>query len=239
MKRIGFSFILLAAICLLAGCGSKEAVEITEEQNNMIAEYMAGALLRYNMRYEEELIYTSAIEDTAPEESKSPAPEPTASAPATQTPAQAPEQGGTAQGSEPEVTYSSLDEVIGEDGIELAYKSSSFYDSYPKGDTSFVIEPNGSNQLLVAEFQLSNASSKDKTVDLSGAGIQYALTIGGKEHKALLTALPNDLRFLSMKLKAGKKKTVIVVFEVGKDATLGDASLTLTRGSQTAKVNPL
>ncbi len=236
MRRIGFSFILLAAVCMLSGCGSSK-VELTDEQNGMVAEYIAGALLRYDMRYEEELIYTSDsdMEAVLTEETVAPLPKETEQAPAV-TPS--PEQTDAVQ--KPEVVYSSLTEMIGLDGIELTYKGSSFYKSYPKkGNDVFVIEPSGTNQLLVAEFKLSNASSKQKKIDLSEAGIKYTLHLGGKEYKSLLTALPDDLRYLNTKLEAGKKKTVVVVFEVEKDASLTDAEITITRDSLAAYIKPL
>ncbi|MEG1742517.1 MAG: hypothetical protein RR237_06515, partial [Acetivibrio sp.] len=41
---------------LCTGCESVQS-ELTTEENNMIAEYIAGALLKHDLRYEKKLIY--------------------------------------------------------------------------------------------------------------------------------------------------------------------------------------
>lgn len=160
MRRIGFGIALLTTVCMLSGCGSSK-VELTNEQNDMIAEYIAGALLRYDMRYEEELVYTfdEEIEDPeAAERPETPAPVET-EVPPVET--EAPGQSG--ETTAPEVTYSGLNDVMKLDGLEVAYKGGGFYNSYPEENSDyFVIEPGVSNQLLVAEFELSNTSAEEK-----------------------------------------------------------------------------
>jgi hypothetical protein len=54
-----------------------------------------------------------------------------------------------------------------------------------------------------------------------------------------LTALPNDLRYLTMTLAAGEKQEVVVVFEVDKDTDLSASSLTLTKDGAMAQISPL
>ena len=236
MKRIKIGFLLLVTACIMSGCGSSTKIELTNEQNDMIAEYIAGALLRYDMRYEEELIYASDAEVILEDESSQVQQPVETKAPEVET--QEPEQTETAE--EVEIVYSSLDEVFALDGVTITYKNSDFYKSYPeKGSDYFVIEPAASKKLMVAKFQLSNNSGKKQKIDLSGAGIKYSLNIGGTDYTPLLTALPEDLRYLKINLEKEKKKTVIVVFEVNENAKLSDAKLTITRDALTAQVNPL
>ena len=45
---------------LLTGCGA--GIELSDEENAMVAEYMAAALLKYDAHYEDELIYAEAAE---------------------------------------------------------------------------------------------------------------------------------------------------------------------------------
>jgi hypothetical protein len=140
----------------------------------------------------------------------------------------------------PTPSYSSLSDLIGQAGLELTYQSSGIYDSYPKEESDyFVLEPSVSDKLLVVGFSLSNTSGGEKSVDLSTAGIQYSLTVGEKSYRPLLTALPNDLRYLTMTLAAGEKQEVVVVFEVDKDTDLSASSLTLTKDGAMAQISPL
>lgn len=228
MKRIGHVLILLTAVCTLSGCGSSK-VELTDEQNSMVAEYIAGALLRYDMRYEEKLQYI-------PEEVETEAAVPETQAPPVET--ELPQDSTETLGQEP--SYKNLNEVIGIDGMELTYKRSAFYDSYPKEKNDFfILEPGVSNKLLVAEFELSNTTGKKQKVDLSGAGIKYSLKLGGREYKPLLTALPNDLRYLSITVAAEKSEKVIIIFEVEKDKELKDAEMMIDREGVTAQIKPL
>lgn len=234
MKRIKTIFFILTAACMMTGCSSSKKIELTKEQNDMVAEYIAGALLRYDMRYEEELIYTSEGLEEETEPVLSPQPE------MTQTPEteKVPEQpaGKDAE----QVTYSSLDDIFSQEGITISYKESNFYDSYPKESTGyFVIEPKASHKLLVIELKMKNGSSKEKKIDLSAAGITYDLTLGEKSYKPLLTALPNDLRYLDASIEAGKAKNAVIVFEVEKEAKLEKGKLLITRDSKTAQIDPL
>lgn len=234
MRRIKFIFLLLATACMLAGCGSSKRVELTDEQNDMVAEYIAGALLRYDMRYEEKLIYDSLEPVEEPDISPGPQPEVTQIPEADNVPEQ-PEVSDTT-----EAGYSSLNDIFSKEGISLSYKKSSFHNSYPEEKNDyFVIEPSVSNKLLVVEFKLENTSPEKKKIDLSAAGIKYSLTLGENSYKPLLTALPNDLRYLNTDLGGGKSKTVIVVFEVEKNADLSGGQLLLTRDSMTAQITPL
>lgn len=234
MRRIKLIFLLLVMTCMLAGCGSSKKVELTDEQNDMIAEYIAGALLRYDMRYEEKLIYNSLEPVEEPEISPSPQPEVTPAPEAGNVPEQ-PEEPDTI-----EISYSSLNDIFSKEGISLSYKKSSFYNSYPEEKNDyFVLEPSVSNKLLVVEFKLENTASEKKKIDLSAAGIKYSLMLGENSYKPLLTALPNDLRYLNMTLGAGKSETVIIVFEVEKNADLSGGQLLLTRDSMTAQISPL
>lgn len=233
MKRIGHVLILLAAVCTLSGCASS-GVELTNEQNDMVAEYIAGALLRYDMRYEEKLLYSTDEEATESEPTQ-----PEASvAPPSSSPAQ---ETSDPQGQTPDsqLVSGSLTEVIGTEGVELKYKESAFYDSYPEDSSLVVIEPGLSNKLLVAEFQIANTSSQKQKIDLSSLGIKYLLKIGEKEYSPLLTALPNDLRYLSTTLAGGKSRNVIVIFKVEKDTELKNAQLIVTRDHIAANISPM
>lgn len=237
MKRMRFGVLLLLAACVLSGCGKSE-VELTNEQNDMIAEYIAGALLRYDMQYEEKLLYTSAEDEIEPEDEKTPLPAETE--PPVSEPVEGLEPEDDYTGQIEEVSYTGLNETIGLDGVEIAYKDSDFYSSYPKKENDyFVIEAGVSKKLMVARFQLTNTSDETKKVDLSDAGISYLLKLGENEYKPLLTALPDDLRYLTTEIKAGKKKTVVVVFEVPKDASLREAEMIVSRDGVMAKIKSL
>lgn len=235
MRRKMPIFLFLAAACMLTGCGSNKRIELTNEQNDMVAEYIAGALLRYDMRYEEKLIYDSfePIEESTEEPDISPEPQPEET--------QTPDTNSTpGEPDTTEVSYSSLDDIFSREGVSLSYKKSSFYNSYPEnGNDYFVIEPNVSNKLLVVEFELENTSSEKKKIDLSAAGIKYSLTLGGNSYSPLLTALPNDLRYLNTDIEAGKSKTVVVIFEVEKGAELSGGQLLITRDNVTAQITSL
>jgi len=237
LKKIKMIALVFALAGILVACGSEDTVELTEGQNNMIAEYIAGALLRYDLRYEEELVYASAAEvvPEETEETQNPQPEETEAPTENEV-----SDSETWEETTPQIDYTDLTTLIGEKGITLSYKSAGLHDSYPKSsDDYFIIEPSLSNQLLVTEYTLKNESKSKKKIDLSSAGIKYSLKIDGTEYKPLLTALPNDLRYLSTTLEAGAEQTVVVIFEVGKKASLNNAGLEISRDNMVVQINPL
>ncbi|HKL99721.1 MAG TPA: hypothetical protein VJZ06_07435 [Mobilitalea sp.] len=234
MKRLGLVITLLLMLSL-TGCIHK--YQLSDENTEVAAEYMAGILLQYDENYQSSLIKKEELEEKivnllAEEANK---------AVSTPTPTPVPtneESGSQVVGDENTLMDGefTIAEVIGATNIDIQYDSYKLYNSYPEDDTStyFSLTPNIGSQLLVATFSLGNETDKKRKIDLSKSKIVYQLDVNvGTIYKPLLTLLENDLQFIMMNVEPKKKETALLIFEVPKDVEMKNINLIISKDSKT------
>lgn len=229
MKNQKWGIIAIAAALCLTGCGS--SIELNEKQNAEAAEYIAGVLLKYSSNYDKSLIYP---EDVVKVES-SVEPEATPETPAT--PEVADGQNNTdGSGSGKEVDKQ---DVFSVSGFRFTCTGKKECREYTQDDTkAYAIYANKGKKLVVVDMKLKNTASSDKKINLTNKGIQYQLvTSDGKSYSTQITAFANDMNFLSEKVKAGKSKKGIAVFEVPDKTSLKNCQLSISKGSSTATLD--
>lgn len=227
MKKLSLLIIILFTLSL-TGCIKK--YELSEQQSDATAEYMAGLLLKYDKNYEPHL--TPLDELTKVSE----APKVTEAITATPTPAQEATTENSDSGVEAVAKEYTLSEVIGVSDIEILYSGYKICESYPEDATSayFSLTPAEGNQLLVASFSIKNQSNKEKVLDLSNSGELYQLDINvGTVYKPSLTLLKNNLQYIDITIGAGKTETALLIFEVSKDTDISDINLITSKEDRT------
>ena len=231
MKKylIGLIVILMG----LNGCASK-SVELTESENDMVGEYVAGKLLEYNENYGEALIYEPVIDaQSTPEPTQtdinSPAPI------ATIVPGSDPNSVTTTAPQE----YLDLSEVFASSDFEITYSKCDFYSSYPKesNNSYFTFEASKDNQLIIVEFDIKNITNQSRTLNLIKSNIKYEIIIDDKTtYSSLLTVLENDISYYNMKIGAEKSKKAVLAFEVPKNIPINSISLYVSKEDKIALV---
>lgn len=233
-------------LCLgLNGCMAGGSGQLTEEENNMIAEYIAGVLLKYDMRYEDSLQYedpegeTDSASDIS-EASPEPVKENIKDAATDSSITKEPGEGIPVLEGSPEPVYTDLTDLYGSEGITVSYAGGRVCDSYPDSpqDSYAFIEPSDKEKkLLVLTFKLVNTSSSKKTMNLFDSDIKYKLEgENGGSTKPLLTFIDNDLQYLNVAIGAGKTKKSLLIFEVPKNYSTGSSSLLISKGETVSKI---
>lgn len=225
MKRI---LIVLSVLTLvMTGCGVKE---LTEMENDKIAEYIAASLLKYDANYEDSLEYDKTLLEPTP------APTPTPAPVVTPEPAEGKNGSSTAGGDvvtpEPELSASKdFSDIFEAMGCNVKLKGFEVVSSY---NTDYsVLEPSKKGtQLLIVKCQVTNTSGASKKISLDNS-ISYEVEMDEGEYaKPLLTmTLTNDLQNFEEKIGAGKSKDAVLVFETTKK-DIGQISLTATQGTK-------
>lgn len=216
---INRKYILSVCLCLvmlmLAGC--VQARELTEEKQDIIAEYSAGIVLQHADNYKKRL---EKQENPAAPESSQP-PQVTAAPENTNTPepVQAAESG-----EEPALAQVSLNDLYQVSGMSaeyVSYKSCSKY-------TNQIVAHKG-EWLYIVNFRVSNSTKKPLKVDLSKRGIKYLLNVDGSEYQAHPSFLENGgMNFLKTTIPSGASKKAVVVFCVPEKAkNPGSATVTV------------
>lgn len=233
-KYIGCIAITMLTVGLLTGCGS--GIELTDEENNMVAEYMAATLLRYDLQYEKELIYTADIEE---EEEFIPVEQIGEEEPTDDTQTSE-EISADTEGEMTEVSAShTIADIFNTKKYEVTYVGMKEYASYSEeGNDYFIVEAPAGSKLAVFQFEISNISSEEVSLDLASEGIAYALSIEGTSvEKPLLTALTGDLQYYSETIPAGESKTAVIVFAVNEDTDISKGVLGISKGDMIAAVS--
>ncbi|HKL80585.1 MAG TPA: hypothetical protein VJ888_09160, partial [Mobilitalea sp.] len=234
MKKLGLVITLLL-ILSLTGCIHE--YQLSDENTEVAAEYMAGLLLEYDENYQSSLIKQEELEENtmglSVEEGNSAVPTPTS----TPTPVPTNEEGGSqAAGDENTLIDGefTIAEVIGATNFDIQYDNYKLYNSYPEDATStyFSLTPNEGKQLLVATFLIGNTTDKKRKIDLNKSKIVYQLDINvGSIYKPSLALLENDLQFIVMTVEPKKKETALLIFEVPKDVEMKNINLIISKDS--------
>ncbi len=203
----------------LTGCAENQIPDVSDGQMDVMKNYVAAAMMKYNMGRRSRLVDLSKYSyiDAAPEAQPD---KPQGMDPVDDTPiANQPSTEGSA-GSGEEINYA-MEEVLGlPEGVTLAFLGHDTYDFYPdEGDgADFGISASEGKKLLVMSFSLENAGEQEQKVDLQFPETTFRITVNGDyTRKALTTILLNDLFTFSDTLQAGESEEAVLVIEVDAD----------------------
>jgi NOL1/NOP2/fmu family ribosome biogenesis protein len=234
MKRLKLT-VIVSFMLVLTGCIQK--YNITEQQSDAVAEYMAGRVLKSDVNYDQEMILVDDLQDdTVPEAIITEAPAPTEAVEKSdqQKDTNSTLDNDAEKASETSKEYA-LSEVIGNKNFDIQYKDYKTADFYPddQQETYFRVDPRDGYQLLVTSFTVKNISDKKRTLDISEKEITYQLDINvGTVCEPILTLLENDLHYFDMSIGGGKSVTAQLVFEIPKDLDIANMNLIVTNNGK-------
>ena len=199
----------LAVAISATGCG---VVDLSDENKNIIAEYMAGELLKYNKDYSGTIEYDRSVLEPTPEPTV--APNKPAATPKTldQGDSQDPAVGESDDGTGETNTEVSLSELYGTTGIKVKHTTYTSGKSY--GSDYSTIAANPGKKLIVVYFNIKNTSSKTTRLNLSDKSVTYELYKNDKSYgEPLLTIAKGDMQYFNEKLKSGQNRQGVLIFE--------------------------
>lgn len=220
MKKIFTVACVLLCCISLAGCG-KNDISLTTEQNDLVAEYIAGTLLKYS--YENEWKYqklnsagntytgtgnknTTQVTQQTTQVSQSQS--------TTQGATHSASSQGTTSSPASENLLTGLPEALGLNGVTLTYKDYVTGSSYPADSYSVSVPAQSGCEVVAVELKITNTSGSDITLNSSGS-IAVKLTTGGKSVNNSASLLKNDITALkNYKLSSGESKDVVIIFQV-------------------------
>lgn len=241
MKRIGkILTVSVMALVLCTACGVKSQIELTDEQNEMVAEYLSGLLLKHNLRYEDALIYASQEEEAKTTSKSSNGAKQTKDSDTTKKKNSDSQEKNSAESVvSADNGYAKLEDIYGSLGCKVSVSNAKLCSSYPENsDASYypIDAPKG-KKLLVVTFKVKNMG-KARNISFTDSNVTFRIDDGqGMTSQPLLTALTDDIQFFKSDIGGGKWKQAVLVFEVPKDISLGNYALYTTRDNITAKTN--
>lgn len=236
MKR-RLAAVLAAGLLILglAGCGENQIPEMTDEEMQLLGEYTAITLMKYDANNRSRLVDYSymlvASQSNTGQEQGSQKPQvPEGMDPVDDTPiVGGPAGGGVTQSS-------SMEEVLGlSEGVSIVYTGQMLHDTYPE-DGSFTITSSTGKQLLVLEFVIINASDQDQSIDILSLAPDFKITVNGDyTRRAMLTLLEEDLSVYQGTIPSMGSASTVLVIELDDEraANLSSISLSLKNDSKT------
>lgn len=232
--------IMSVSVMLLSACSSTRTLE--KENNDIIAQYIAGSVLKFDVNYQGGLVYTYQRSSEDDNEIKS---EQTVNeyekVEDTKKDTNTDDSKNSTNGedtTEVKETLYNLSEIYQIKNLSVEYEKYTTTSSYvgDYSDQAFNVEANSGQQLVVLEFNIKNNSKKKQSVKLIRSGISYALKIGDKEYYPILSIVSNDIQYFDSTIASGKSKKAVLIFEVPKKTDVKNSTLLVTNVDKVSQV---
>ncbi len=240
MKKIIIVAVILMGFCLTA-CSTE--IPLEDPNTDVVAEYVADLLLRYESDTPIKLIYP----ESTPKATKSPGLEITPTPTPSQTAAVDVKPVETSKPDKPSASPTTtdkpstntgnnltanttpvkLDTIYGFPDIAVTLQNSKEYSSYPENATAYCITARKGYKLIIVTMSAQNNGKKNIDFDLGKKGITYYLYANEKWYSSLTTILDNDAQYLSTTVAPGKTNQFLIAFEVEEKSSVKEASLIL------------
>lgn len=212
LKRVTAALMTGLLIISLAGCGQNQIPDMTDDQVQLMGEFAAIKLMKYDANRRSRLVdYTDMLSTPEPEPTQEPEdqkPEPEGMDPVDDTPVTA------APGSEAVNSYTAADVLELPEGMNVVFMEHALYDSYPDGDDgAFTLSATEGKKLLVLSFSIINATGQDQEVDFLALSPQFRITVNEDyTRRALVTMLEDDMTtFIGTVPNSDAVSTVLVI----------------------------
>ncbi len=233
----------LCAVVLMTGCSSA-IPDMTETETQIVAEYAANLLLKYDKNYEVKVVDTTAYhkeEERKAEEARKAAEKAAKEAEAAQKAEEAAkaESSGNKEAAD-QKQVSSIEEFYQLQGVQIQYSGCGVYDSYPEQsgeeELFFSLGATDGRKLLVMFFDVTNVSGQEMEFNMVDMNPKFRVSVNGETAQStLLTFLPDDLASYKGVLAANETVKTVIVTEIPTEKSGSVDSLTLTLKSGTDK----
>lgn len=212
--------IVFAVIMMLSFSGCAKVIALTENEENLIAQYASYTMIKHS-RYNDSLLLSKEDllkAEQREEEYKKKAEEKK----------QQSETDKNKDDKNSSEGQNSVSDAIGIKGLEFTYQGHDVLDEY--SESIVTLGDRAGKKYVFLNFTLSNTSGENKTIDMITAKAKFKATINGSTVAHLPTLLPSDLATFNKKtvISAGAKKNVFIVFEVSDDTAKEIKSLSLS-----------
>lgn len=254
MKR-GYLFaaLVLSSCILMSGCAS--IPDLSEDEEEMVTEYAASLLLKYDSENHSRLVstdsyvnaYNTAVriyedskqqyydaiqaeEDARREEAK--AQEELNAGYAENTTGPMHSSDGT--GGALVVDARSIADFIGASGFSIDYAGYDILDSYPEDfdDFTFSMDATTGNDLLVIYFNVTNMLSGTNTLDVFNVNPTFKTSVNGDKYLSVFKTiiLEDDMSVYLGDFSGNESKRLVLVTEVPDGTTLNSLGLRISIG---------
>lgn len=232
----------------LTGCVIPTITDLTEEQEELITEYAAGLIKKYDVSVDRKLLTDEELEKATQQEEEQKAREElnkqraqeylekTQAAEAKKKAEkeakkqaeneQKGDKGESVATGPAVIDKNAIETYFGKEGLSISYKNIEIADVYPDENAYFGVEADEGKKLLVVNINVSNTTGEDIFLDMFSDRSTYTLKSGDEVIPADTTVLLNDFSIYKDTVPGGSGIDTVLLFEVPEDSAIahGDSS---------------
>lgn len=221
-----------AVAMLLGGCGETPYV-LTESEEDIIISYAAHIVTKFNADQKHGLSYVNmdAVEDTEETEIQEASEMPVTDENAAITP----EAGGGAE--TPEAQAVSLNDIFGDENIDVAYVGASLSSNYIE-NSYYSVDADRGKTFLILEFAITNHGTEDAEVDnLTKKPFFQVSMADGTTVSSELSVLLEDFSTYQGSVPAGEAQKAVLLFQIPDTVTeVPEFSLSVNAGGTSYQI---
>lgn len=229
--------LMCGVLSLLVGCGTRP-YNLTEEEQQKIADYSAHIITKYNGSQKEGIVRLDfdtleSLQNADEPDAEEPSGDADASANGSQDASEGhsdqPSDAGGASDTPQEQTVPLGTALQLEDGLTATFSGHDVTDSYVESDY-FAMNALSGKSYLVYRFQLA-AGNQDVSCDMLAKGLKFRAVINGdQEVSAQTSILLNDLGTYQGTIAAGTTQECVLLFEAATESLSNIESLGMKVG---------
>lgn len=199
-KITALSLAMVMAAGCMSGCAKK--INLTEEEQNLVAEYAAQLVLKHDKNYNGKLKEIDTEEVTSDNKETTAVNDKNGSQ-------------NTETISAGNIDSKSYSDAFGFGALTVDYTGYQVLDTYPQtSDVAFVLKATEDTGLLILKFNVSNRSDNAVDVPMMSFDTSIKSIVNGADnYTALVTLLMDGLNTFSGTVAAGESKELVLAFQ--------------------------
>lgn len=248
MKKWISVFLICCMTFALVGCGNK-IPDLSEKDMNMVTEYAAGLLLKYDANYQAKLLDDKALSEA--EELQKKVEE--AAALRAQIEAQAAERAHNKNQSDSsgesgeesaavQSTPADLAAFLDLGQVSVSCNGVEIKDSYPESSEElvFAIQASPGHKLAVVHIYVTNVGSSESNLDIMGKNASFRMALnGGNAHGVMYTMLENDFALYQGNIQPGQTLDLVLLADIPEEecTQMNSVSLSVQYNGGSTKIS--
>lgn len=239
MRKAAYILLVCFSCVMLFGCGNDQM--LSDETNDLIAEYAANRVLQNNPEYKDRLITEAPV--TTEEINAEGSTEVDTTEISTESSQSQEQQSADAVENQSETTENAyvtdVSNLYSDSGLSVVYKGFKLAKKYSDGVTASAdVEPVDGGQLCIISLDVMNVSGKDNAVDLLDLNYIYSLRTQTGIYDPLFTICNDDFSVYQSDMKKDESKKAVLIFEVPKsEPKESEKVLNITFRNQTESIS--
>lgn len=232
IARFGCMAIAASFASCVTGCG--KAIVLTSQQQNLVAEYSAQAVLKHDKNYKD--LKVKKLDKNEKETETTTKNDTSSTEVVTEDMSGNKTQAETTSDNEVQTPTEDMASLMGMSPATLTYTGMEVVSKYPDtSETQFVLNATQGNKLLVLKISLTNNTASDINVPMMSGNTSLKASVNGEEHNALLTLLLDALNTYTGTLSPGQTEPLVLVFQIAEGEEANIESIDLIIKSEAGK----